>query len=166
MTLRKSVTVVLVLVAVVILGVLAGPRLMHRTAEAPAVTPPVTAPEAAAPATEPSRRAARPSSPSAESTHVPEVAATTPELQKALKPLLSYGTNLDKAADGFQSGAQFAAIAHAAKNTAVPFVVLKHRVLNEKKSLAVAIHESKPELNAKREATKAWDEARQELSEL
>ena len=48
----------------------------------------------------------------------------------------------------------------------MPFVVLKHRVLNEKKSLAVAIHESKPELNAKREATKAWDEARQELSEL
>jgi hypothetical protein len=103
----------------------------------------------------------------AESTRsVPEVAATTPELQKALKPLLSYGTNLDKAADGFQSGLQFAAVAHAAKNTAVPFVVLKHRVLTEKKSLAVAIQESKPELNAKREATKAWDEARQELSEL
>jgi len=165
MTTRKSVTVVLVLVAVVVLGVLAGPRLMNRTAEAPAVTPPVTAPEASAPAAEPSR-AARPSSPRAESTRVPEVAATAPELQKALKPLLSYGTNLDKAADGFQSGAQFAAVAHAAKNTAVPFVVLKHRVLNEKKSLAVAIHESKPELNAKREATKAWDEARQELSEL
>jgi hypothetical protein len=69
-------------------------------------------------------------------------------------------------ADGFQSGAQFAAVVHAAKNTAVPFVVLKHRVLNEKKSLAVAIHESKPELNAKREASKAWNEARQELSEL
>ena len=163
MTLRKSVTVVLVLVAVVTLGVLAGPRLMHRADEAPAVTPPVTAPEAATPATEPSPSVARPS-PRAESTR--SVAPTTPELQKALKPLLSYGTNLDKAADGFQSGVQFAAVAHAAKNTAVPFVVLKHRVLNEKKSLAVAIHESKPELNAKREATKAWDEARQELSEL
>jgi hypothetical protein len=61
---------------------------------------------------------------------------------------------------------QFAAVAHASKNTAVPFAVLKHRVVNEKKSLAVAIHESKPELNAKREASKAWDEARQELSEL
>jgi hypothetical protein len=165
MTLRKSVTVVLVLVAVVALGVLAGPRLMHRTAEAPATTPPVTAPEAAAPATDAAPRAAHPS-PRAESTRVPEVSATAPELQKALKPLLSYGTNLDKAADGFESGAQFAAVAHAAKNTAVPFVVLKHRVLNEKKSLAVAIHESKPELNAKREATKAWNEARQELSEL
>jgi hypothetical protein len=164
MTLRKSVTVGLVLVAVVALGVLAGPRLMHRADEAPAVTPPMTSPEAAAPATEPSPRPARPSSPRAESTH--SVAPTTPELQKALKPLLSYGTNLDKAAEGFQSGVQFAAVAHAAKNTAVPFVVLKHRVLNEKKSLAVAIHESKPELNAKREATKAWDEARQELSEL
>ena len=164
MTLRKSVAVVLVLVAVVVLGVLAGPRLMHRADEAPAATPPVTAPEPAAPATEPSRSAARPTSPRAESTH--SVAPTAPELQKALKPLLSYGTNLDKAADGFQSGVQFAAVAHAAKNTAVPFVVLKHRVLNEKKSLAVAIHESKPELNAKREASKAWDEARQELSEL
>jgi hypothetical protein len=165
MTLRKSVTVVLVIVAVVTLGVLAGPRLMHRSAEAPAVTPAPTASEAA-PSTEAAPRAARPSSPRAESTHVPEVAATAPELQKALKPLLSYGTNLDKAADGFQSGVQFAAVAHAAKNTDVPFMVLKHRVLNEKKSLAVAIHESKPELNAKREATKAWDEARQELSEL
>ena len=164
MTLRKSVTVVLVLVAVVTLGALAWPRLMNRTAEAPAATPPVTASEPATPAAAPSRPSAPPR---AESTrNVPEVAPTTPELQKALKPLLSYGTNLDKAADGFQSGAQFAAVAHAAKNTAVPFVVLKHRVLNEKKSLAVAIHESKPELNAKREATKAWDEARQELSEL
>jgi len=164
MTLRKSVTVVLVLVAVVTLGVLAGPRLMHRTDQAPAATPPMPAPEAEAPATEPSPRAARPPSPRAESTH--SVAATTPELQRALKPLLSYGTNLDKAADGFQSGVQFAAVAHASKNTAVPFAVLKHRVVNEKKSLAVAIHESKPELNAKREASKAWDEARQELSEL
>ncbi len=164
MTLRKSVTVVLVLVAVVALGVLAWPRLMNRTAEAPAATPPLTASEPATPATEPSRPAARPR---AESTrNVPEVAPTTPELQKALKPLLSYGTNLDKAADGFKTGAQFAAVAHAAKNTSVPFVVLKHRVLNENKSLAAAIHESKPELNANREATKAWDEARQELTEL
>jgi hypothetical protein len=164
MTLRKSVTIVLVLVAVVALGILAVPRLMHRTAEAPAVTPSVTSSEPATPATEPAPRVAPKRAESTRS--VPEVAATTPELQKALKPLLSYGTNLDKAADGFESGVQFAAVAHAAKNTAVPFVVLKHRVLSEKKSLAVAIHESKPELNAKREATKAWDEARQELSEL
>jgi hypothetical protein len=97
---------------------------------------------------------------------MPSVPATTPGQQNALKPLLNRGTKMDKAADGFESGVQFAAVAHAAKNTAVPFVVLKHRVLNERKSLAAAIHESKPELNAKREATRAWDEARQELSEL
>ncbi len=166
MTFGKSVTVVLVLVAVVALGVIAGPRLMHRADEAPVATPPVTTSEPAAPATAEPSRAARPSSRAESTRNVPEVAPTTPELQKALKPLLSYGTNLDKAADGFKTGAQFAAVAHAAKNTSVPFVVLKHRVLNEKKSLAAAIHESKPELNANREATRAWDEARQELTEL
>jgi hypothetical protein len=167
MTFGKTVTAVLALVAVVAVGIFVGPRLLHRGVEAPA---PATTSAAApvSPATaEPSKTVARPSLPHAESTRrVPEVSPSTPELQQALKPLLSYGTKLDKAADGFKSGMQFAAVAFAAKNTSVPFVVLKHRVLNEKKSLAAAIHESKPELNANREATKAWDQARQELLAL
>ena len=86
MTLRKSVTVVLVLVAVVTLGALAWPRLMNRTAEAPAATPPVTASEPATPAAAPSRPSAPPR---AESTrNAPEVAPTTPELQKCLDPCI------------------------------------------------------------------------------
>jgi hypothetical protein len=164
MRLRNVVLLVVVLVAVVALGIALK---RHRDAQQESTSnarteqpaKPLTAPVAA----EPEEHVARPH---ARTAAVPSVPASTPTLQKALKPLLSRGTNMDKAADGFDSGVQFAAVAHAAKNTSVPFVVLKHRVLNEKKTLAAAIHESKPALNAKREATKAWDQARTEVSEL
>jgi hypothetical protein len=165
MRLRNIVLLVIALVAVVAIGIAvrthlgSSPAWPSGAARVEQPEKPLNAPVAA----EPQEHLGRPRSRTAA---MPSVPASTPGLQNALKPLLNRGTNMDKAADGFQTGVQFAAVAHAAKNTAVPFVVLKHRVLNEKKSLAVAIHESKPELNAKREATKAWDEARQELSEL
>ena len=54
-------------------------------------------------------------------------------------------------------------VAHAARNTSVPFVVLKDRVLNQGKSLADAIHEFKPELDAKAEVARARSEARSDL---
>jgi hypothetical protein len=114
-------------------------------------------------ASEPQEHIARPK---ARTAVQPAVPASTPRLQKALKPLLNRGTDMARAADGFKSGVQFAAVAHAARNTEVPFVVLKHRVLEEKKSLAAAIHESKPNLNARREANRAWSQARAELAEL
>ncbi len=164
MRLRNVVLLVIVLVIAVAVGIAVKRHVDARDESTSAAArteeaKPLTAPVAA----EPQEHVARPHSRTAA---MPSVSASTPKLQTALKPLLNRGTNMTKAADGFQSGVQFAAVAHAAKNTAVPFVVLKHRVLNEKKTLAVAIHESKPQLNAKREATKAWDQARTEVSEL
>jgi len=54
-------------------------------------------------------------------------------------------------------------VAHAARNTQVPFMVLKHRVLNEGRTLADAIREYKPEVNAKAEVTRARAAARADL---
>jgi hypothetical protein len=48
---------------------------------------------------------------------------------RASKPVLSEGMNLAIAAKGFRSGEEFAAVAHASRNLDVPFMVLKHRVL-------------------------------------
>lgn len=169
MRLRNVLLLVLALIVAVAVGVAIGPRLTNRfssdrtTTEAKTANAepakPLTAPLAA----EPQEHVARPRSRTAVQ---PAVAPTAPKLQNALKPLLHRGTDMTRAADGFRSGVQFAAVAHAAKNTDVPFVVLKHRVLDEKKSLAVAIHESKPHLNARHEADRAWSEARAELAEL
>ena len=70
------------------------------------------------------------------------------------------------AAEGFRNAEQFAAVAHAARNTEIPFVLLKHRVLNEGKTLATAIRESQPTINAETEATRAVAEARSDLARL
>ena len=55
------------------------------------------------------------------------------------------GTKIELAAEDFETPEQFVTVAHAARNTSVPFMVLKHRVLNEGQTLAEAIHEFKPE---------------------
>ena len=164
MRLRNVVLLVIVLAIAVVAGIVVKRHIGTRSEAMPVAaseepTRPLNTPVAA----EPEEHVARPH---ARTAALPSVPPSAPKLQTALKPLLNRGTNMDKAADGFQSGVQFAAVAHAARNTSVPFVVLKHRVLNEKKTLAVAIHESKPQLNAKREASRAWDQARTEVSEL
>jgi hypothetical protein len=83
-----------------------------------------------------------------------------------LKPLLNAGTNLTLAAEGFRGGEQFATLVHAARNTNIPFMVLKHRVLNERKTLADAIAESKPDVNAAGEARRARAQARLDIEAL
>ena len=62
--------------------------------------------------------------------------AGAPEVRAHLKPLLHQGTDMTMAADGFRSAEEFAMVAHAAYNTEVPFVVLKHRMLTQGKTLA------------------------------
>ena len=93
-------------------------------------------------------------------------APTAPEVQKLLKPLLNKGTNMEVAAEGFHNAEQFATVAHAAKNTGVPFMVLKHRVLNQNKPLSTAIRESKPDINVAAEASLALGQARRDISSL
>jgi hypothetical protein len=96
----------------------------------------------------------------------PAVALSATALHSELRPLLNEGTDMTRAADGFRDAEQLAAVAHAARNTGVPFVLLKHRVLVEGKTLGAAISESKPQMNAEIEATRALAEARSDLARL
>jgi hypothetical protein len=92
------------------------------------------------------------------------VPVSAPALQSHLKPLLMSGSNMAIAADGFATAEQFAAVAHAARNTGVPFVLLKDRVLNRNKSLAAAIKEFKPALDSADEASRARAQAREDVA--
>jgi len=101
-----------------------------------------------------------------DSTRAAEISARHPELCERLKPVLNRGADMSKAADGFRSGQEFATVAHASKNTQVPFMLLKHRVLNERMSLASAILASHPDTNAAAEVAKARAEAKSDLDSL
>src|SRR4029450_3800089 len=95
-------------------------------------------------------RSARVSSDRAEATEMKTAPGTVrsvqpdvwePDLQKKAKKVLNPGAKLELAAADFQSIEQFMTVAHAAKNTGVPFMVLKDRVVNQKAALVGAIHE-------------------------
>ena len=94
----------------------------------------------------------------------PALSASEPRLHDRLKPVLNRGAQMHLAADGFASAEQFATVAHAARNTNVPFMVLKHRVLNEGRSLADAIHEAKPDIDARAEVKRAREAAKADLA--
>ena len=156
--------------AVVALGVWLAPSWMDRdrdVASPPAATVSPSA-ETAKPRRAPAPRATAARKDAAERTIAPNVVpslpATQPELQARLKPLLNRGTRMELAAEGFRDAAQFAAVAHAARNTGVPFAVLKHRVLEEDQTLVRAIRASKPDLDAEHEATRANDAARFDIA--
>ena len=86
-----------------------------------------------------------------------------PEMRDRVKAVLNPGARPEDAAADFDSAEQFMTVAHAARNTQVPFMVLKDRLLNQGQSLAEAIHEFKPELDAKAEVTRARAAARSDL---
>ena len=94
------------------------------------------------------------------------IPVTAPELQSKIKPVLARGTRINLAVEGFSDAEQFATIAHAAKNTQVPFILLKHRVLTEHRSLADAIRASKPDLDAEAEVERARSAAKTDLAAL
>src|SRR5215813_3594847 len=76
-------------------------------------------------------------------------AATTPPLTTAdavkhLRPSLDVGGGSDDLAAGFQSAEDLVATLHAARNIRVPFTLLKHEVVDERKPLAAAIQAVKP----------------------
>lgn len=91
------------------------------------------------------------------------IPVSAPELHARIKPVLARGTKLPLAVEGFTDAEQFATIAHAARNTQVPFILLKHRVLAEGQSLEDAIRASKPDLDARVEALKAKGQARADI---
>ena len=94
------------------------------------------------------------------------IPVSAPELHRVMKPVLARGTKLPLAVEGFSSAEQFATLAHAACNTQVPFILLKHRVLTEGQSLEAAIRASKPDLDAQMEVTRARDAARSDIAAL
>lgn len=94
------------------------------------------------------------------------IPVSAPELHARMKPVLARGTKLPLAVEGFSSAEQFATLAHASKNTQVPFILLKHRVLTEGRSLEDAIRASKPDLDAKAEVARARESARSDIASL
>jgi hypothetical protein len=94
------------------------------------------------------------------------ISLSAPELHTRMKPLLNEGADLNRAVEGFGDAEQFAAVAHAARNTEIPFALLKHRVLTEGKTLTAAILELKPGVNAAIEANRAQAEAKSDIATL
>jgi hypothetical protein len=180
MTVGKAALVTAGLVGVVALGVVAGPTVRDKWSQANAPvaeSTPAPAPESSpAPPVKTERRAKARVAPAATREFVAAKAKTEPnvvhnvavsvwdpELRDRVKTVLSPGAKPEIAAADFATAEQFMTVAHAAHNTKVPFMVLKHRVLNQGQSLAEAIHEFKPDLDAKGEVQRAQVAAREDL---
>jgi hypothetical protein len=170
MTLAKMSALVAGFIGAMALGVWVGPSITDRldrpadrtAAPATASAPVEITQKARAPRAARAKAAARATaSPSAVA-----IDLSAPALQKRLKPILNPGADLSIASSGFRDAEQFATVAHAARNTEVPFMLLKHRVLNEGKTLPAAIRELKPELDSAVEADRARREARQDVASL
>ena len=166
MTIGKMSALAFGLVGGFALGVWTGPHLMQRADRAEtAVHQTVTVPEAEHPRDAvleaKQARAAR-----AAAARTARVDIGAPALQARLKPVLNRGANMALAAEGFRNAEEFATVAHAARNTEVPFLLLKHRVLNEGKSVAEAIRESKPAVDAGVEASLARAQARSDIASI
>ena len=161
MTIGRATLLTAAFAGAIAFGVWIGPYVTDRDPAPPATIADATpAPTADAPRAASSSTVRR-TAPAERTVMVP---ASSPELQKRLRPVLNSGTNVTLAARGFRDGEEFAAVAHAARNTGVPFAVLKHRVLVEGKTLAAAIREMKPELDAVREVNRARIMARADVA--
>ena len=179
MTAGKAAALTAGLVGAFALGVAIGPSVRDglsidrtRLAAPPAETAATSAPPSTAASTAPARTpraaataAARKPAPSS-AMKTSSVPVSEPRLHARLKPVLNRGARMDVAADGFRSAEQFATVAHAARNTDVPFMVLKHRVLVDGRTLADAIHEAKPEVDAKAEVARAEAAAKSDIATL
>lgn len=141
------------------------------------LTPPVAAVQPIeAPAAEPVKatprrsRVTRANAESSATAEAPRLVMTipvsAPELHDRIKPVLARGTKIPLAVDGFKDAEQFATLAHAARNTQVPFILLKHRVLSEGQSLEQAIRASKPDIDAASEVERARTEARSDIAAI
>jgi hypothetical protein len=149
----------------------AAPEPAAVTAQAPVEEPMATAPAKPKRVTRVARAAgAAPAVEAPAPESVPRLVKTipvsAPELQEKMKPVLARGTKLPLAIEGFTDAEQFATIAHASRNTQVPFILLKHRVLTEGQSLEEAILASKPDLDARSEVERARAAAKSDIATL
>ncbi len=94
------------------------------------------------------------------------MAASEPSVQRHAQSLLNDGADVQLAAEGFRDAELFVSVAYAARNTEIPFVLLKHRVLMEGQTLSDAIRVSKPELDSMREMDRARAAARSAIARL
>lgn len=177
MTIAKATGLGACLAGVTALGVWMSPYVRDRAndARSSAVAPVETA--APSTVTEPAALPAETTAPPAKTVAKPApvtrpaprkaaggVMGFSPDLHKRLKSVLNQGADLSVASDGFRSPEQFATVAHASRNTEVPFMVLKHRVLSEGMTLPAAILASKPDVNAAAEVSRAKEEAKVDLA--
>jgi hypothetical protein len=153
MTVLKTSALVASLAGAFAIGVATRPYIVHdqSASTAPAVV--------AAPVAE--SHAAKPAAPTivTRAAH----AKITPALMTRVKPLLRQGTDMSLAVEGFTNAQQFAAVAHAAHNLDIPFVLLKHQVLDEHMPLARAIHAWRPAAASDVEASRARAEAQSDV---
>jgi hypothetical protein len=154
------------------LGVWTGPYLTDsdRMARTEATTPAVKvdrpATSAEDSASQPAVRIARAVDAPAANPFVPIRTASDASVQKIAGSLLNQGTNVEMAADGFNDATLFVSTAYAARNTGIPFVILKHRMLKLGYTLSEAIELSKPELDAVAEMERARTKARAVVQKL
>jgi hypothetical protein len=175
MTFGKAAALTAGLAGAFALGVVAGPQITDNWH--PSMNQPAAAVETHEATSEPAATTA-PAKPAARANRVAKaeprmadrdapataaVPASNPELHARLKKVLRSGAKMDVASEGFRSAEQFATVAHASRNTDVPFMVLKHRVVDEGKSIEAAIRESKPDVNAAAEAARAREQARNDV---
>ena len=173
MTIAKATALIAGFVGAFALGVVVGPLVKDGAARTAPQSTQVIAEETPAPfaasrranAPRPQRGAAR--SDTAESVvGITDFRLSDPRLHDRVRPLLNRGASIDIAAEGFESAEEFAMVAHAARNTNVPFMVLKHRVVTEGRPLADAIHDVKPDVDTKAEVTRARIAAKSDLAAL
>jgi hypothetical protein len=173
MTVGKAGLITAGFVGVVALGVATGPTIQKHWSSMHAPVTQSAEPSTPAPATAPPARHAHSTArrthdvPATknESNRIETIAVSMwePEFRDRVKAVLNRGAKPEIAAANFASAEQFMTVAHAARNTQVPFMVLKDRVLNQGQSLAQAIHEFKPDLDARAEVTRAHAAAREDL---
>jgi hypothetical protein len=170
MTFGRASALALSLLGAVALGVWIGPHVTKRdaTTETKITQPQETQVKQLPPAATDVSRTAKPRATARRAIKpgaTPGVISFSPEVQKRMQPLLNKGADMNLASEGFRSAEQFATVAHAARNTEIPFMVLKHRVLSEKQTLAAAIEASKPDLNSSTEAKRARDQAKADFAD-
>lgn len=154
----RTSTVILGMVGAFALGLTIGPQISaNRDTPAPlaSVTPEAVMPvEVPAPAPVVAPRLER------------VLPASARPVQQQVKRLLNDGVDVEMAADGFHNARELMTVAYASRNTDIPFVLLKHRVLTERMSLGQAIRESRPELNESAEVSRARAEAKADLARI
>jgi hypothetical protein len=88
------------------------------------------------------------------------------KLANKLKPLLPQDTTPGAASKGFGELKEFVATVRAASNLGIPFVELKHKMADgSSDELRKAIHQLKPDVDAKAAVKKANEQAKQDIKE-